>query len=229
VSYRRLVPAAALVLVVVAAGCGGTSGPTAKELVTQSIAATSAVKTFHLAVDIENVPAPRTGLGLTSVDGDVIVPDRLHGRVSGTFLGLSLSTDLVVVGHDYFLKVPFTGKWRKIDVSTLPSAFFDPKKGILAVIDGASDIARDGSEDVGGVPCYRLKGTVQADTLKALLGGAEGTQPLTLELWVGKDDKLLRRLRLTGPVAPNESADSVRTVELSAFDEPVQIVAPSVS
>ena len=35
---------------------------------------------------------------------------------------------------------------------------------------------------------------------------------------------LLRRLRLSGPISPDEDADAVRTVELSAFDEPVQIV-----
>ena len=80
----------------------------------------------------------------------MLVPDRLEGKVGGTFLGLSVSTDLVVVGEDYFLKVPFSG-WQKIDVDTLPAAFFDPEQGILAVIEGASNLSRDGSEEVGGV------------------------------------------------------------------------------
>ena len=143
---------ATLLVVALAAGCGGSSGPSAQELVAESVAKTSAVKTFHLAIDIEHVPPPKSGLGITFVDGDVIVPDRLSGKVGGTFVGIPVSTDLVVVGRDYFLKVPFSG-WRKIDVDTLPSSFFDPKQGLLAVIEGADDLTRDGTEDVGGVPC----------------------------------------------------------------------------
>ncbi len=217
---------AALLLVALAAGCGGSSGPSAQELVAESVAKTSAVKTFHLVVDVEHVPAPSSGLGLTFVDGDVVVPDRLRGRVGGTFLGIPLSSDLVVVGDEYFLKIPFTGEWRKIDVDTLPSAFFDPEQGILAVIEGATDLTRDGSEDVGGVPSYRLTGKVRAEDLKPLLNTAEGTQLLAMEVWIGKEDMLLRRVRLSGPISPDEGEDAVRTVELSAFDEPVQISAP---
>ena len=226
-SHRIQVAAIAVFLFLLAAGCGGSSGPSASELVTESVSKTAAVKTFHLVIDVEHVPAPSSGLGLTFVDGDVVVPDRLRGRVGGTFLGVPLSSELVVVGDQYFLKIPFTGKWRKIDVSTLPSAFFDPEQGLLAVIASATDLRRDGSEDVGGVPSYRLKGKVQADSLKPLLNGAEGTQLLPIELWIGKDDMLLRRLRLSGPVSPDEGEDATRTVELSAFDEPVQITAPA--
>jgi lipoprotein LprG len=234
VNSRRLHSArpravAAALLVALAAGCGGSSGPSAKELVSESVAKTAAVRTFHLVIDVEHVPTPSTGLGLTFVDGDVVVPDKLRGRVGGTFLGIALSSELVVVGDQYFLKIPFTGKWRTIDVATLPSAFFDPEQGILAVIDGATDVTRDGSEDVGGVPTYRLKAKVRADSLKPLLNTAEGSQELPIELWIGKDDLLLRRLRLSGPVSPDEGEDAVRTVELSAFDEPVQISAPDVS
>jgi lipoprotein LprG len=219
--------AAAALVVVLVAGCGGSSGPSAEELVSESAAKTAAVKTFHLVVDIENVPTPSSGLGLTFVDGDVIVPDKLRGKVGGTFLGLSLSSELVVVGDQYFLKIPFSGRWQKIDVGTLPSAFFDPEQGILAVIEGANDLKRDGSEDVGGVPCYRLTGTVRADSLTPLLNTAEGEQEVTMEVWIGEDDMLIRRVRLSGPISSDEGDDAVRTVELSAFDEPVEISAPT--
>jgi lipoprotein LprG len=228
VQGRLLVVAlSVLALATLVSGCGGSSGPSAEELVTNSVAKTSAVKTFHLLVDVQNVTAPREGLGLDYVDGDVVVPDRLKGRVGGTFLGIPLSTDLIVVGSDYFLKVPFTGKWRKIDVATLPATFFDPERGILAVISSATDLHRDGEEDVDGVPTYRLKGNVRAEQLTPLLNTAQGSGELTLELWIGQDDMLLRRVRLTGPIEPCEDADATRTVELSAFDEPVEISPPS--
>jgi hypothetical protein len=105
-------------------------------------------------------------------------------------------------------------------------AFFDPKRGILAVIQGASDLKRAGSEDIGGVSCYRVTGKVQAAELKPLLSTARGTQTLDMELWIGKDDMLLRRLQLSGPISPDESADAVRTVDLSQFDEALKIAPP---
>jgi lipoprotein LprG len=229
VQRRVLVPALPLLAAValLAAGCGGSSGPSAEELVSESVAKTSAVKSFHLLVDIQNVSSPREGLGLKYVDGDVLVPDRLKGRVGGTFLGIPLSSELIVVGSDYFLKIPFTGSWRKIDVATLPAAFFDPEEGILAVISSATDLHRDGEEEVDGVPTYKLAGNVRAEQLTPLLNTAQGTRELALEFWIGQDDMLLRRVRLTGPIEPSEDDDATRTVELSAFDEPVEISPPS--
>jgi lipoprotein LprG len=218
-----------LVLVGLLAGCGGGSTKPAADLVSESVAKTSAVKSFHLVIDTENVATSPSGLSLKFVDGDVLVPDKLKGKVGGTFAGISISTDLIVVGKAYYLKTPFGTGWQKIAVDTLPSAFFDPEQGILAVIQGASDLKNDGSEDVGGVDCYRVTGKVQAVKLKPLLNTAEGTQELDMELWIGKDDMLLRRLRLTGPISPDEDANAVRTVELSQFDEAVRIAAPETS
>jgi lipoprotein LprG len=224
----RAVASALAVLALLAAGCGG-SGPSADDLVAESIAATSEVESFHLVFDVQDVDTSGSGLVLTSIDGDVLVPDQLEGRVTGKFLGLSISTDLVVSDDRYYLKTPFTGQWREIDVDTLPSAFFDPEQGILAVIEGADGLARDGSEEIGGVSCYRVTGTVVAEELEPLLSTAEGSQTLDMELWIGEDDRLLRQLRLSGPISPEEDEDAVRTVELSAFDEPVEIDVPETS
>jgi hypothetical protein len=224
----RALPLLALAaLVLVAAGCGGGgSGAPAADLVSESVAKTSAVGSFHLVIDVENAEQSDSGLNLKFVDGDVKVPDRMEAKVGGTFAGVAISTDLIVVGDTYYLKVPFGDAWRKIEVETLPAAFFDPEKGILAVIQGASNLERDGSEDVGGVACDRVTGTVQADALKPLLNTAEGTQDVDMTLWIGQDDRLLRRLELAGPISPGEGDDALRRVELSQFDEPVHITAP---
>ena len=225
---RRAYLVLAAVLVLLASGCGGGSGSgqSADDLVAASVEATSAVTSFHLSIDTENIATSNSGLSLKFVDGDVLVPDKLKGKVGGTFAGISISTELIVVGDTYYLKSPFGNTWQKIDVATLPSAFFDPEHGILAVIQGATDLENDGSEEVGGVDCYRVKGKVRAQDLTTLLSDASGAQELDMELWIGKDDKLVRRLRLTGPISSAEAAAAVRTVELSEFDEAVQITAP---
>lgn len=211
------------------AGCGGTSEPSAAKIVSRSAERTAAVETFHLIVNIENVAAGGSGVSLSFVDGDVAVPDKLYAKVTGSFQGVPLRSELIVAGGKYFLKNPFTGKWQTVDVRMTPVAFFDPTKGVLAVIGGAQDVARDGSEAVGGADSYRLKAKVRADALTPLLGNEAGAELLPVELWIGKSDLLLRRIRLSGPVSASEPKNAIRTVELSAFDQPVQISAPSVT
>jgi hypothetical protein len=222
-------PLAALALAAALAACGGkAAAPSATEIVSRSASATSKLTSFHLVVDIENVRAPTTGISVTFIDGDFVVPDRLRARISGTFQRAPLSSDLIVVGREYFLKDPFTGSWRNIEVSMSPVAFFDPAKGVLAVISGATDVRRDGSETVGGVESYRLKAKVRAAALTPLLGNAASSKLLPVALWIGKDDMLLRRIRLRGALSRSDGPNAVRTVELSRFGVRVQIVAPVV-
>ena len=221
---------AVLALAVLATGCGGSDGPSPEELVAESVEATGAVESFHLVVNVENVPTPGSGLGLTFVDGDIAVPDRMAAKVGGTFQGVPLSSELVIVGDDHWLKIPFVNRWQQVDVGLTVERFLDPAQGVLPVIESATELEDEGSEEVGGVDTHRLAGMVRVADVAPLLGVEEGAAELVpVELWIGKDDKLLRRLRVTGVLAPGDTAESVRTVELSAFGEPVEITAPTAS
>lgn len=220
--------AAGLLMVMLAAGCGGgASTPSAAQIIAQSATRTAAVKSFHVVVSVEHVPSPAAGMSIKFLEGDLVVPNRLHAHISGTLQGVSLTTELIAVGTKYFLKDPFTGVWRAVDLATTPMAFFDPAKGVLAVIKGARSAATSGSEEVDGVASYRLTANVRANALTPLLGNPATAELLPVELWIGKPDMLLRRIRLAGPITSSESKAAARTIELSAFGEPVRIVAPT--
>lgn len=220
---------AALVAGGAVTGCGGKGGGlSAGQIVSRSAQRTAAVTSFHLVVDIEHVPASTTGISVTYLEGDISVPAALRARVGGTFRGVPLSSELIVIGTKHYLKDPFTGKWSLVPVAMNPAAFFDPAKGVLAVVKGARDVAADGSERVGGVDSFRLNGKVRASALTPLLGNTASSKLLPVELWIGKSDLLLRRVQLRGPISAGDGKDAVRTVELSAFGEPVHVVAPAV-
>ena len=61
-----------------------------------------------------------------------------------------------------------------------------------AIITEASDLSYVGEEDVDGVATYHLQGTLAREVLE--LVETEGPLPETMavELWVGKDDSLVR-------------------------------------
>ena len=184
------------------------------------------MQSFHFALDIAKVPTSAKGLQLTGAEGDARVPDALKAEVSGTFAGFPLSTSLVSAGGKLWIKNPLSGSWQSVDVETTPSFLLDPRKGVLGVMRGMTDLKEDGSEDIGGVSTTRITGTIDASEVGPLVAVKPRQGSVDVTLWIGKDDGILRRIEVTGPVGADEKADAVRTVELSRFGEPVTVEAP---
>ena len=223
---RVLFGVGAVLAVLTMGACGGGGGPSPVRLVTESADRTVLVKRFHVTIDIENVPRSTTGLQLTAAEGDVVTPDRLRAQVSGTFAGISLTTELVSVGGKLWIKNPLTGSWQKVDVGTTPAFLLDPQKGVLGVMLGVTKLKNDGSEDIGDVSTFRVRGKADVTKVAPLVAVSAGKGSVEVKLWIGKDDKILRRIRVVGAVAKGEPADATRVVEISRFGEAVTIEAP---
>jgi hypothetical protein len=216
-------------VVLLGGGCGGGKKPqqlSVAEIVDQTAKKTGTLESFHFVFKVEHPATSAQGLSLTFASGDVIVPGKLRAEVAGSLSGVSLKSNLVFVAPTQFLKDPISGTWRKFETKTSPIGYFDPAKGVLAVIKGASRLALVGSATAGGADSYDLKGKVHARDLTAILGNPPSDQLVNVELLVGKRDLLMRRIRLAGPVTGTEPANIARNVELSRFDEKVSIEAP---
>jgi len=226
----RPVAVLVLVLALALAACGGNDepeGPAPRTIVQRATAKTAAQKSFHFNLNVENPPSSSSGLSLTFADGDLVVPDHLKAKVAGTFAGIPLTSQIVFAGQRQFLENPITGKWQSFSTKTSPVAFFSPAKGVLAAIRGVRDLKLEGTERVGGVETYHLTGKVKARDLTGFLGNPPNDRDVDAELDVGKDDYLLRRLRLIGPIADGEPDDVVRTVDVSRYGQQVTIRAPA--
>ena len=228
---RALLLVSAGLVIAVSAGCGGGGGggrePSVEEIVRRTAERTAALESFHFRFEIENAPAGKAGLNLTFADGDLVVPNQLRAKVAGTFSGIPLRSELIFFRDQHYLKDPLTGRWRKLDAKTGPVAFFDPAKGVLSVIESAVQLERTGSGRVGGDDTYRLRGFVRDGAVTPILNNKPRGRLVPLELWVGQDDFVIRRIRLKGPIAADESEDIVRTVEVSQFDRPFTIEPPA--
>jgi hypothetical protein len=218
-------------LALAAAGCGGQQAQelSVRDIVARTTEETAAVKSFHFVFRVENPPEGSPGLNLTFARGDLRVPDELDAEVAGTLSGFPLKSRLIFLHGTHYLKNPLGGGWEKYAANISPVAFFDPAKGVLAVIKSAVRLRKTGSEEVSGTLAYRLAGKVPVSAATALLGNPPGPRLVDLELWVGKADLVLRRIRVEGPVAPGESRNIRRTVTISDLDETVKIEPPKVS
>ena len=223
---RLLVGVGVVLATVVVAGCGGGGGPSPVKLVTESADRTVQVKRFHVTLDIENVPRSTTGLQLTAAEGDVVVPDRFRAQVSGTFAGISLTTQLVSVRGTLWIKNPLTGSWQKVDVGTTPAFLLNPQNGVLGVMLGVTKLRNDGSEDIGDASTFRIRGKADVGKVAPLVAVSAGAGSVDVTLWIDKGDKILRRIRVVGAVGKGEPDDATRVVELSRFGEAVTIAVP---
>jgi hypothetical protein len=224
---RPLVACGLLVAALAVPGCGGGGGGASPDqLVADSVAATKQVKSFHFNLDIENVPASTAGLQLTAAEGDALVPDRVEAQASGRFAGIPLTTELRAIGGTIWIKNPLSGDWQKVDVHTTPAFLLDPRQGVLGVMQAVTGLEKAGSEDVGGVATTRLRGRAAAADVAPLVAVSPGKGQVDMTLWIGDDDKVLRRIQVTGPVAEGEPADASRVVEISRLGEKVTVVPP---
>jgi len=227
---RALVASALLAVVVVGlAACGGgAKGPPAPQIVAAATKATAAEKTFHFVFDEQHGPVSKTGVHLIFAEGDIAVPGRIKADVQGTLLGLPLRSQLIVAGGRTYLRNPFTQAWQTVSVGTNPVAFFDPAKGVLAVIGGATQVKSAGSEKIGGEDAYHVRGKVPVSAISPILGNPPSPRLVNVELWIGKQSSRLLRLRVSGPVEKGDSAGAVRTIDLSRYGQAVVIRPPVV-
>jgi predicted small lipoprotein YifL len=227
---RPLLGSALLVAVALGlAGCGGgAKGPPPAQIVAAATKATAAEKSFHFVYDEQHGPPAKTGLHLIYANGDVVLPGNVKADVSGTLLGLPLRSTLVVVDGRYYIRNPFTQVWQKVSVATNPVAFFNPAKGVLAVIAGATQVKSAGSERVGGQDAYHVKGKVPVSAISPILGNPPSSKLVHVDLWIDKQSSRLLRVRISGPVESGDPSNAVRTVDLSNYGNAVVIKPPVV-
>ena len=85
-----------------------------------------------------------------------------------------------------------------------------------------------GSEKVAGADCWRLEGKVPIRALTYVLGSPPSGKLVPVEIWVAKDDSVLRKVGVRGPVNKGDGPRVARTLVVSKLNEKVDIKAPEV-
>lgn len=223
-----LVLAAAILLI--ATACGGDGGADvgdvdALALLQTSAAAMDAVESFHFEVEHEGgVTEIVRGLGMSRAEGDVVGDDRMRLQVEARFAMTNVEVGIVVLPGQSFLSNPITGRWEEeeIDISDL----FDPAAGVTGIMREVTTAEAVDREDIDGREMVVLEATVDSTHLEPFVSNAEPGQPVLCRVWIAVDDSLVYRLEARGAVAPADSEGMVRRINLSAFNEPVEITAP---
>ena len=235
-------------------GADKTGGLSAAQLLAQSSVAAKELKSFRVSLEAKgtvNLPAS-SGSGLggllkgpldISGEGPVEPPDKASLDAKINLSGLPLQGNITRVGDEVF--VGFLGQDFKVNLPPAQVALLDFGSLYPTLAAWAKDPTIAGREDIDGTSTVKVDATLDASAALQALGPALGIEGITpaqarsalstgrLETWIGTADLLPRRIHVilaaTGAkLAPGVGAiDLDLTVDLSAFDEPVDITAPA--
>ena len=173
----------------------------------------------HKGGDTQLLP----GLLIDEAEGAVVNPDRLSVNFGGSAGTFALQASLITIGDSVFMTNPLSGKWEALQVGVGPQGFFDPGRGIGAMLSGVEQPSLVG--DPTG-PVLRLRGSVQAEALSSLLGDTLEGVAVDVELDIDAKAYFLLKVRVDGRVTPSDAEEVVRIITVSNFNEPISIEPP---
>jgi hypothetical protein len=217
--------------------CGGgddddTTGPSptpesAADLLARSAAAMQDVTSFHFKLTHQNGSTPLPlSLKLDTAEGDVVIPAHLSAKIEAEHTtGIDVSVDVIAIDDDVWITNPFNRKWQRLPGASV-SDFADPETLVRSLVGALTDPRIDGTGKNDGVGTVKLVASLDSGQLQDALTIARPGTELQVEAWIGAEDALPRRIRIIGPLTSGEDQDVTRQIDLSRFDEPVEIDPP---
>lgn len=214
--------------------CGGgdddaaptaTSGPDAAQLLADAQLAVANLQTFHFSLTQEDatIPIPPS-FDLESAEGDVVLPDRLKAELETDVQGINVSVEAIAIGSDTWITNPFTRRWQKQDANLYNYA--DIGALLPALLPVIENPQFGDKSSLDGVETQQITGQVNSSDLQDALPFSLPDRQVRVEVWLGVEDKLPRRVRVIGQLISGESDDAVRQIDLTQLNRQIQINPP---
>lgn len=217
--------ATALLLASCGGGGGSVEGVDADAVLEAAAQRMDAVEAFHFVLTQENgTTGIMLGLELVSAEGDIAGTDRAQLEVKAKLGTTNLAVKMIVLPDASYITNPLTGRWQEEEVSI--SAFFNPDTGVTALMRAVTEAQATRREQMGDVDTYRIEAMVDSGDLDLFAADAAPGRALKARAWIGVEDSLVYRVEIEGGVTPEEPDNVVRRLDLSRFDQPVEITAP---
>jgi DNA-binding beta-propeller fold protein YncE len=209
----------------------------ADELIEASSQAMKEVESFHFLMDMQ-ISMGGEGLSMDIpmiFEGDVQSPDMMAGTLTMSFLGINMESEMVTIGDMSYVTDPETGEWGVssegdlFGLDSLGGGFASPDALLNTDEDVFTGLEVVGEETLNGVPVVHLQGNMALEEV-------DGGEDFAVDIWIGSEDNYMYQLVVEGQTSVDELDDSlfgsggdismVITMNISAFNEPVDIQAP---
>ena len=198
---------------------------TAEQILEDAVVAADDLETFHFELTQEDatIPIP-PNLDLESAEGDLVLPDRLKAELESDVQGINISVDAIAIGSDTWITNPFTRRWQQLDVDLRDYA--DLGALLPVILPAIEEPMLVGTTTIDGTEAYQIEGVANSADLQDALPFALPEREVRIELWLGVDDLLPRRVRVIGELISGEGENAVREINLSQINQPVEINPP---
>lgn len=228
---RRAALAGSLLVAIALSACSGSSDaakePTAQERLTTAQTQFDAAKSVEFTMASADVPPKQSGVSAAEGSGVISATEpKFDGKVTGTFLGMTGTVDLRAIGDKAWMKV-FNSSFQPFDLkdagSPNPAIFFEPSKGLSALLGQTKDPVMGTTIRAGGEILRQVSGTLPPQRIEELFHLGDGTGTFTVTYGL-TDSGELRTINTTGPFY--KDATSTYRITLTNYGAPVEISAP---
>jgi LppX_LprAFG lipoprotein len=199
-----------------------------------------ALDSFHFVV---STPVGKTSYAdlveLDVITGDVLRPNSFQTEFSVSLAFVKLNLSAIGIGSDIWVTDPLNkdGGYIQVaggDANALPPlALLNPDELIQTALAAVQDPTVSGEAEINGESTTVITGSIDPSQIFV-----EGTPvpddflanlgPIGITFWVNDQNQIVR-LELEGAFLPGEDPDAVvvRRIDISGFNEPVEISAPA--
>ncbi len=173
---------------------------------------------------------------LVSIEGDVVRPLSFQAKFSVKLAFITLPLEARGIDTTIWVQEPLTGTFVKvggeIEESLPPLDFLNPDWLLQRALSMIEKPVVAGIEELNGATVTRIDGSLDmsftasmATPLPSGILNTEGVLPISL--WIDAQSRLVRA-EFAGPLLASEAdaGQIVRRIDLSAFNEPVEITPP---
>jgi hypothetical protein len=207
---------------------GGGQEESADELLRQAAETMGDVSSFHFVLTNEiGTTVLADSIELIGAEGDVQRPDRFRAVVEAQLGVVPIEVSVVGIGDRAWFTNPLSGgEYQEIQLPEAARALLDPTPILLAAVTLVENASITGDESLEGVDTTLIEGTVDLAQLSTPVPNLMPGDALPAQIWLDDQGRVVR-LRLEGAITQEEDPTVVRVIDLSRFDQPVEIEAPS--
>jgi hypothetical protein len=228
-----------LALIFVLASCQSSCGsptpkpkpPTAPQLLRQAQYAIQHVKSYRFTLSSTHQGKVTNGaIQINKADGDVQVPDKLRAQATANAMGMIVTTQLIAIANRQYYTNPLTGLWTKTSHLLDPRTLTSRRTGIAGILGHIKHPTTPTNGNVENTPCWIINGTLDARYLSVITQQpAQARRTIHITVCIGKSDNRPYQLRMQGIAVQGDTRQTVRTILLSHFNEPLSITEPRVA
>jgi lipoprotein LprA len=211
----------------------------AAALLDRAAATMAGLESFHFTL---TTPRGQTlfmeNLELAGLEGDVQRPDRFRATATARAAIVEVEVQVVGIGTRLWVSNPMAGEGTYIEIDLEEEAgpeaaltnLINPDRLLLEAVGLIEEPAIVGEEEIDGVETTLVEGLFDPSRLSEVAtpappGGLLTGEPLLVGIWIDEEGRV-RRMELDGPLTEAEEGDVTRRLDLSAFNEPVEIEPP---